>query len=118
MPRMNLKIRRKRLRYRLKYLTDRPRLSVHKSNKYVYAQLINQKTGNVLASYDTKRLLKDKPEAAEMHDMERVSLVGEILGKKIKELGIEAIVFDRSGYKYHGKIKALAEGLRKAGLKF
>ena len=115
---MNLKIRRKRLRYRLKYLTDRPRLSVHKTNKYVYAQLIDQKSGNVLASYDTKRLLKDDPKASELHEMDKVALMGERLGEEIKKLKIETIVFDRSGYKYHGKIKALAEGLRKAGLKF
>jgi len=116
--RMDLKQRRKRLRYKLKYLTNRPRLSIHKTNNYIYAQLIDQKTGNVLASYDTKRLVKQFPDAEQLNGMEKALKMGEILGKQILDKKIKEIVFDRSGYKYHGKIKAVAEGLRKAGLKF
>ena len=115
---MNLQQRRKRLRYKLKYLTNRPRLSVHKSNNYIYAQLIDQKTGEVLASYDTKRLVKDNPDAVKLSGLEKAKELGVKLGEQIKAKKITEIVFDRSGYKYHGKIKAVAEGLRQAGLRF
>jgi len=99
-------------------MTDRPRLSVHKSNQYVYAQLIDQKTGEVLASYDTKRLVKENEKLANESGFEKSKQLGLILGKKILDKKIKTIVFDRSGYKYHGKIKAIAEGLRESGLKF
>ena len=115
---MDLKTRRKRLRYRLKFLTKRPRLSVHKTNKYFYAQLIEQFTGKVIASYDTKRLLKDDKSALKLKPVQRVRKVGEILGKVILNKGIDKIVFDRSGYRYQGKVKAFAEGLREAGVNF
>ena len=115
---MDLKQRRKRLRYKLKYLTNRPRLSIHKTNKYIYVQLIDQKTGDVLASYDTKRLVKEFPDTEQLDGLEKAFKMGEILGQRILSRKINEIVFDRSGYKYHGKIKAVAEGLRKAGLKF
>lgn len=115
---MNRVIKRKRIRYKIKRLTNRPRLSVHKSNKYVYAQLIDQQTGNVLTSYDTKRLVKEKPEYAKKSGMEKVRAMAEVLADKIKKAGIEKIVFDRSGYKYMGKIKLIADTLREKGLNF
>ncbi len=115
---MDLVSRRKRIRARLKYITNRPRLSVHKSNRYLYAQLIDQSSGKILAAYSTKKLLKEKPKLAEKKPVEQALEVGRILGKIILKQKIKEIVFDRSGYKYHGKIKALAEGLREAGLNF
>lgn len=118
MVKMDLKRRRFRFRWKIKYLTKRPRLSVHKSNRYIYAQLIKQFTGEVLASYDSKRLVKDHPEYKKEKGVKRAYYVGLFLGKQILEKGIKQIVFDRSGYRYHGQVKALAEGLREAGLDF
>ena len=115
---MTLQQRRMRFRNRIKFLTKRPRLSVHKTNQYIYAQLIEQFTGNVIASYDSKRLLKENPDAKGLRGVEKAYEVGKILGKKILDKGIKQIVFDKSGYKYHGQVKALAEGLREAGLDF
>jgi len=114
---MDLRTRRKRIRYKFRF-SNKMRLSVHKSNQYTYAQLINPQNGNVLASYDTKRLIKDNPDAKKEPGVKKAYLVGKRLGEQIKSLGINDIIFDRSGYKYHGKVKALAEGLREAGLKF
>jgi len=118
MTRMNIQKRRKRFRERTKYTTDRPRLSVHKTNQYTYAQLIDVRTGKVLVSYDTKRLVKDDPKLVKLPGVKKALEMGKILGKKIKKQKIEEILFDRSGYRYHGKVKAIAEGLREAGLKF
>ncbi len=115
---MNREIKRKRIRYRIKRLTSRPRLSVHKSNKYIYAQLIDQATGNVLVSYDTKRLVKEKPDFAKKSGMEKVQAMAEMLADKIRKTGIKDIVFDRSGYKYIGKVKLIADTLREKGLNF
>ncbi len=118
MSRMDIKKRRQRFRYRIKYLTKRPRLSVHKSNRYIYAQLIEQFTGNILASYDSKRLLRDDVKAKDLKGVQKAYEVGRRLGELILKKGIKQIVFDKSGYKYHGQVKALAEGLREAGLDF
>ena len=91
---------------------------MHKTNKYLYAQLIEPFTGKILASYDTKRLVKDDNKKKGLKPVKKAYEVGKILGKMILEKKIETIVFDRSGYKYHGRVKALADGLREAGLKF
>lgn len=115
---MDVRKRRERFRKRIRFTANRPRLSVHKSNKYIYAQLIDLRTGNVLASYDSYRLVKDNKDMAKKKGVEKAYEVGLRLGKEILKKKINKIVFDRSGYKYHGQVKALAEGLRKAGLEF
>ncbi len=115
---MDIVRKRKRIRDNMRFTTKRPRLSVHKSNKYIYAQLIEQFTGKVLTSYDTKRLVKDNPAMASKTLTERVKAMATELAKKIKKAGHTDIVFDRSGYKYHGKIKLLADTLRESGLNF
>ncbi|MBI4117167.1 MAG: 50S ribosomal protein L18 [Parcubacteria group bacterium] len=95
--------RHKRVRAVIKGTSERPRLSVFRSNKRIYAQLVDDSKGITLLSAS---------------DIKASALkIGENLAKKALEKGIEAVVFDRGGYKYHGQIKALAEGARKGGLK-
>jgi large subunit ribosomal protein L18 len=89
----------------------RPRLSIYRSNKYIYAQLIDDFDGHTLTSASS---LEDGLDAEDPTDESRK--VGEILAERAKEKGIEKAVFDRSGYKYHGRVKALAEGAREGGL--
>ncbi|NBC85811.1 MAG: 50S ribosomal protein L18 [Bacteroidetes bacterium] len=89
----------------------RPRLSVYRSNKYIYAQLIDDFDGHTLASASSLE------EGVDGEDPTAESRrVGELLAERAKEKGIEKAVFDRSGYKYHGRVKALAEGAREGGL--
>ena len=92
----------------------RPRLSVFRSNKYIYAQIIDDAKGKTLVSAGSK----DKEIKEAKTRMEKAGLVGEIIAKRGAKAKIKKVVFDRSGYKYHGIIKALAEGARKGGLEF
>jgi len=89
----------------------RPRLSIYRSNKYIYAQLIDDLDGHTLTSASSLEdgLGGDDP-------TEESRNVGEVLAERAKEKGIEKAVFDRSGYKYHGRVRALAEGAREGGL--
>lgn len=91
----------------------RPRLSVYRSNKYIYAQLIDDLEGRTLTAASS---LADDVEGDT--PMEESRAVGELIAKRAQEDGIEKAVFDRSGYKYHGRIRALAEGAREGGLDF
>lgn len=91
---------------------ERPRLSVYKSNKAIYAQLIDDDSGNTLASASSKEIGKTGITVAISKD------VGKKLAEKAVASGIETVVFDRSGYLYHGRVKALADGAREGGLKF
>lgn len=89
----------------------RPRLSVYRSNKYIYAQLIDDFAGHTLAAASSQEEdAKGETPTEESHS------VGELLADRAKEEGIEKAVFDRSGYKYHGRVQALAEGAREGGL--
>ena len=111
--------RRRRLRIRRKVTgtPERPRLCVHRSSKHIYAQVIDDVDGRVLASMSSL-----SPEArdsgASGNNRASARIVGEVLGEKAKALGIEAVVFDRGGCLYHGRVKALADGAREKGLKF
>lgn len=89
------------------------RLSVFRSNKYISAQIIDDKKGVTLLSVSEKELGKEK-----MTKTEKARKVGLILAKKLKSKKIEKIVFDRGSFRYHGRVKALAEGAREGGLKF
>jgi len=91
----------------------RPRLSVYRSNKYIYAQLVDDMEGHTLASASS---LADDVEGET--PVERGHAVGELLAERAEEVGIEKAVFDRGGYKYQGRIEALAEGAREGGLQF
>lgn len=103
--------RKKRIRAKIKGTVDVPRLSVFKSLKGLWAQVIDDENGKTLVSASTKT-------AKAKDDIEGAKKVGILLAKKCSEKKIEKIVFDRSGYKYHGKIKELADAVRKGGLKF
>lgn len=105
--------RHKRIRSRIKGTGKIPRLCVFRSNKHIYGQLIDDEKGKTLLVVSDKELKKSSGKKIEIADQ-----VGQLLAKKSLEQKIEKIVFDRSGYKYHGRIKALAEGARKGGLKF
>lgn len=108
--------RRKRVREKILGLKGRPRLSVYKSNRYIYAQLINDEEHQTLVSVSS---LKDIPRSGYCaKNFQIARKLGEELGKRAKIKGIKEIVFDRSGYPYHGRIKALAEGMRSQGIEF
>ena len=100
-----------RIRESVNGTAERPRLSVFRSNKQIYAQVINDLTGTTLASASSLSLEK-------MPKQEQATKVGELIAEKAKAAGVEAVVFDRNGYLYHGRVKQLAEGARNGGLKF
>ena len=100
-----------RIRKNVNGTAERPRLSVFRSNKQIYAQVINDLTGKTLASASSLGL-----EA--MPKKEQAARVGELLAEKAQAAGISQVVFDRNGYLYHGRVKELADGARKGGLKF
>jgi large subunit ribosomal protein L18 len=106
-----------RVRKKVKGTPEKPRLTVFKSQKHIYAQIIDDTKGNTLVSASTnQKQLKEKLEKT--WDENAAKEVGKLVAEKAKEKGITEIVFDRSGYKYHGKVKALAEAARETGLKF
>ncbi len=107
-----LRIRRS-IRNKITGTSARPRLAVFKSNKAIYAQLIDDESGHTLTSFSSVELgVKNNA------TLEVSKNVGTKIAEKAKESGIEAVVFDRGGYIYHGKVKALADGAREGGLKF
>ena len=112
--------RRERIRKRIRKVvigtTETPRLSVYRSNKEIYAQIINDQTGKTLiaASSRDKEVLSEKL----VKKVDIASLVGKRVGLLATKAGIKQIRFDRSGYLYHGRVKALADGAREGGLKF
>jgi large subunit ribosomal protein L18 len=105
--------RRRRVRSKITGSTDRPRLSVFRSNRGVCAQLIDDTTGRTVAAVNWT-----EPELKSLKATEQAKRVGEVLAQRAKEAGVETCVFDRGGYQFHGRIKALAEAAREAGLRF
>lgn len=108
---------RRRIRSTIRGTAERPRLSIFKSNKHVYLQLINDLDNLTITSVssksaDLKKELKDK--AAK----EAAQIIGKAIAEAAKDKGIDKVVFDRSGYKYHGIVKAAADGAREGGLDF
>lgn len=103
----------RRVRAKIRGTKVRPRLSVFRSNKDIYAQLIDDDSQKTLLAYSSNNLSSKK-----VGKLEKAGLVGEELAKKAKSKKISKVVFDRGRYKYHGKVKALAEGARKGGLIF
>lgn len=111
-------LRRQKLRWRIRAkisgTAQKPRLSVFRSNKDIYAQLIDDTTGTTLAAANSRQ----KDIAAQKGTKSELSaLVGKAIAEKAKSLGIETVVFDRGGYLYHGRVKAVADGAREGGLK-
>lgn len=102
------------MRKKLIGTTDRPRLCVFRSNKYIYAQVIDDTAHKVLCGCASSKV-KD---AKGMKRMEIAAEVGKMIGKIALEKGVKRVAFDRAGYKYHGRVKALADGARAAGLEF
>ena len=104
--------RRKRVRRKIAGTAERPRLSVYRSNVHIYAQLIDDEKGHTIAAADSREVegAEDRTGAARK--------VGELVARKAADAGVEEVVFDRGGNKYHGRIAALAEGAREGGLKF
>lgn len=113
----NRKARHARVRKKLSGTPDKPRLTVYKSNTNIYAQLVDDTTGTTLAQASTLDT-EFKSDVKTNANKESAKKVGELIGKRAQEKGISEAVFDRSGYKYHGKVKELADGAREAGLKF
>ena len=105
--------RRRRVRARVTGTAERPRLSVYRSNKGVFAQLIDDRAGHTVAAVNWI-----EPELRKLSASDQAKRAGEILAERAKAAGVEGCVFDRGGYQYHGRIKALAEGAREGGLVF
>jgi len=106
--------RKTRVSIKIRGTAKRPRLSVFRSNKRIYAQLIDDEARKTLLAASEKEI---KPKAKQAKT-EKAKLVGEILAKKALRKKIKQVVFDRGPFRYHGRVKALAEGARKGGLKF
>jgi len=108
-----------KMRRHLSGTAARPRLSVFKSNKYIYAQLIDDVAGNTLASASTMDAALVKSAGLKStSNLDAAKAVGTQVAKKALDKGIDTVVFDRGGYIYHGKVAALADAAREAGLKF
>ncbi len=111
--------RRVRIKFRIRKVVsgtaDRPRLTVFRSNKEIYAQLIDDVKGHTMASASSRsKDFSDK----KINKIEQAKLVGELIAENAKAAGIDNVIFDRNGYLYHGRVKALAESAREHGLKF
>ena len=107
-------IRRLRIRKRVVGVTERPRLSVYRSARHIYAQIIDDRRGATLVAASSR-------EASGAHEPGKISVstaVGQRLAERAKEKGISKVAFDRGGYRYHGRVKALADGARAGGLEF
>ncbi len=105
--------RRRRVRAKVRGSAARPRISVFRSNRGIFAQLIDDDTGRTLAAVNwTEAELRD------LGPMDQAHRAGALLGERAKAAGVDTAVFDRGGYQYHGRVKALAEGAREAGLQF
>ncbi len=108
---LNRGLRKKRNRAIIFGTAEKPRLSVFRSNKYTYAQLIDDSKGNTLASASTRELNKKGKK------LELAEGLGALIAEKAKKAGIKSAIFNRSFYRYHGRVKALAEGAKSGGLK-
>ncbi len=109
------RIRRKRsIRGKISGTPERPRLTVYKSNLYIYVQAVDDLTGQTIASVSNK----EKEFADIKSNIEGAGKLGEVIAKRLNEKNIKTVVFDRNGYIFHGKVKALADSARKAGLLF
>ncbi len=106
-----------RLRNKISGTAEQPRLAVFRSNMHIYAQIIDDTVGNTLCAASTMEA-DIKSKLAKTNDVEAAKAVGEAVAKKALEKGITTVVFDRGGFVYHGKIQALADAAREAGLQF
>lgn len=108
----------KHIRKRIQGTAQRPRLTVYRSIKSIYAQLVDDSTGKTILSVSSiSKDLRDKAKKAN-GKIEVAKIVGQVVGEEASKRKIEKVVFDRNGYLYHGRVKAVADGAREAGLKF
>ena len=105
--------RRRRVRARIVGTAERPRLSVYRSNRGVFAQLIDDGKGHTIAAVNWI-----EPDLRKLTASDQAKKAGELLAERAKAAGVESCVFDRGGYQFHGRVKALAEGAREGGLNF
>jgi len=106
-----------RIRNRFAGTAERPRLAVYRSNNHMYAQIIDDSVGNTLVAASTVEKTA-KTELEKTNDVDAAAYVGTLIAKRAMEKGVEEVVFDRGGFIYHGKVQALADAARAAGLKF
>ena len=105
--------RRRRVRSKVHGSAERPRVSVFRSNRGIFAQLIDEDAGRTIASVQWT-----EADLRSLKPMEQANAAGKLLASRAKEAGVDTAVFDRGGYQYHGRVKALAEGAREGGLSF
>jgi large subunit ribosomal protein L18 len=103
-----------RVRKHLSGSTERPRLAVYRSNRYIYAQVIDDVAGHTVAAASSQ----EKDLRSKTLTVETASEVGKLVAERAKAAGVSTVVFDRGGYKFHGRVKALADAAREAGLEF
>ncbi|HTX73601.1 MAG TPA: 50S ribosomal protein L18 [Rectinemataceae bacterium] len=106
--------RRQHVRKNISGTPEKPRMTIFKSNRYLYVQVVDDAAGATLASAST---LEESLKAVK-RNVEGAAKLGEEIGKRLKEKNVSTVVFDRNGYKYHGIVKAIADGARKAGIAF
>ncbi|MCJ7822461.1 MAG: 50S ribosomal protein L18 [Armatimonadetes bacterium] len=109
--------RHRRVRKRVRGTAERPRLCVFRSLRYIYAQVIDDDAGRTLARADSREP-ELAPDGASRGSIPAANAVGRALAERTKQVGLARVVFDRGGYLYHGRVRALAEGAREAGLEF
>jgi large subunit ribosomal protein L18 len=105
--------RRRRVRAKVRGSAERPRISVFRSNRGIFAQLIDDETGRTIAAVNWT-----EPELRSLSPMDQARQVGALLAQRAQAAGVDTVVFDRGGYQYHGRVKALADGAREGGLTF
>ena len=108
------KRRHARVRKAIRGTTTRPRLAVYRSNRYIYAQVIDDDNGTTLVAASSQ----EEPLRTKTLTVDTAGEVGKLVAERAKEAGISSVVFDRGGYRFHGRVKALADGARDAGLEF
>jgi len=106
--------RHRRVRKRVRGLNTRPRLSVFKSNRYIYAQVIDDVSGKTVAAASSQ----EQPLRDRTLTIDTAAEVGKLVAQRAKDAGVETVVFDRGGFRFHGRVKALAEAAREGGLQF
>jgi len=109
----NLRVKKRALRIRAKLCGTalRPRVSVFRSNRYTYVQAVDDMSRKTIVSASTRQIKEGKTKS------DRATLLGSLIAEKAKAVGIEAMTFDKGAYKYHGRVKSIAEALRKSGIK-
>lgn len=106
--------RHRRVRKSVKGTEGRPRMTVYRSNRYIYVQLVDDVAGRTVASASSQ----EKDLRSDTLNTETATKVGKLIGDRAKAAGVTTVIFDRGGYKYHGKVKALADAARETGLEF